>query len=198
MKLLRSSFFSSFTFLFYSDQTKHTFPTSTQIHHLLTRNSSPWHQGPESERFKRGASKKSPSRALNSMAIPLTREACKTKPQPLAALHKTIPISPCSKLHIKKLKESNWRNGSPATLHGVTVAPVRSHFEVLLLKGNGQVSLLPNLRPYVVLVSCKNAFLSHGEETWQSAVIEERGRFLINWRPLQANQRLKSTACDVS
>lgn len=46
----------------------------------------------------------------------------------------------------------------------------------LLKKGNGQVLLLPNLRPYVVLITCGKVCLSHGEETCWSVATEEKGR----------------------
>lgn len=48
--------------------------------------------------------------------------------------------------------------------------------KVLLKKGNGQVLLLPNLRPYVVLITCGKVCLSHGEETCWSVAREEKGR----------------------
>lgn len=48
--------------------------------------------------------------------------------------------------------------------------------KVPLKKGNGQVLLLPNLRPYVVLITCGKVCLSHSEETCWSAATEEKGR----------------------
>lgn len=48
--------------------------------------------------------------------------------------------------------------------------------KVLLKKGNGQVLLLSNLRPYVVLITCGKVCLSYGEEMCWSVATEEKGR----------------------
>lgn len=125
-----------------------------------------------------GTSMKCPIQGTQQLS--LRRKACKTDPQPLAALHKTTPILPCSTLHTRKWEESNLRSSSSASLHfyfcsNETSVGVRYY----TTRETAKSPLLPNLRPYVVLLTC----LSYSEETCQSVVSGGRERYFNNWRP---------------
>lgn len=153
VKLLWSSLFPSSTFfLLWANQT-----TFTQ--QLLTRNSRLQHQCPEvQKKLFHEVSPLQPARLETQISRhPLFLPAANDTPG----------------------NETKAIQGTQLLCLSTGLLSLQWHLiwsRALLKKGNGQVLLLPNLRPYVVLITCGKVCLSHGEVTCWSVATEEKGR----------------------
>lgn len=174
VKLLWSLLFPSSLFLFFALSK----PNTAFTQQLLTRNSTLQHHPEVQKRHFHGISSlEHHTRPARFVSLP--------QPQGEFSNHLFLPAAKTQQEIKPKQSEEQLlclSTGLPSLL---------IWSKVLLRKGNGQVWLLPNCRPYVVVITCGKVCLSHGEETCWSVASEEKEDVLINWRPLYAINALE-------